>query len=319
MGSYVYSWLKLIVQAHSWSYLNVSTWCRQMTPLMSCQECSRAEDLHPSQDERSQGALRASQARKSGVWLLASWNVRTMLDVDRPIETARQGNVLDAVDERKVDQIVAELVKYRVDVAGLQEMKWFGSSVYRVAESVVIASGRPVPGAGAVNQRGEGVTIVLSGSAVEAWRSGGNRWRAWSSRIVSATLKVGSGSRDVLHVVTSYAPPFAASREEKDNFYSSMQEALTAIPSQECYVLLGDFNARVGSRMVDDDEWWDERSPHGLGILNEAGRELLSFLSVNEATVCNTVVTWLGSSTKPGADEALLSQLSVLASRSASL
>ena len=105
---------------------------------------------------------------------------------------------------------------------------------------------------------------------------------------MSVTLRVGRGSRDVLHVLSCYAPTFAASREEKDSFYSSLQEALTAIPSQECYVLLGDFNARAGSRMKDDDEWWDERGPHGLGVLNEAGHELLSFLSVNGATVCNT-------------------------------
>ena len=39
--------------------------------------------------------------------------------------------------------------------------------MYRVAGSVVIASGRPVPGAGAVNQRGEGIALVLSGPAAE--------------------------------------------------------------------------------------------------------------------------------------------------------
>ena len=53
------------------------------------------------------------------------------------------------------------------------------------------------------------------------------------------------------------------------------------------YVVLGDFNARVGSR-GEKDEWWYERGPNGIGELNEAGRELLSFLSTNEATVCNT-------------------------------
>ncbi len=73
---------------------------------------------------------------------------------------------------------------------------------------------------------------MFSGPALEAWRAGGNKWRAWSSRLVSATLKVGSGSRDVLHVLSCYAPTFAASREEKENFYSSLQEALTVIPSQ---------------------------------------------------------------------------------------
>ncbi len=31
-----------------------------------------------------------------------------------------------------------------------------------------------------------------------------------------------------------------------------------------------------------------ERGPHGYGGLSEAGKELLSFLSTNEATVCNT-------------------------------
>ena len=30
------------------------------------------------------------------------------------------------------------------------------------------------------------------------------------------------------------------------------------------------------------------RGPHGHGSLNEAGKELLSFLSINDATVCNT-------------------------------
>ena len=53
-------------------------------------------------------------------------------------------------------------------------------------------------------------------------------------------------------------------------------------------MMLGDFNARVGSRVSGDEEWWYERGPHGHGALNEAGRELLSFLSINGATVCNT-------------------------------
>ena len=144
--------------------------------------------------------------------------------------------------------------------------------MYRVAESVVIVSGRPVPGAGVVSQRGEGVAIVLSSTAEKAWRTGGSVWKAWSSRLVSAILKVGCGRRDVLHVVSCYAPTYGASREEKDSFYSSLQEVLSAIPSQECYVLLGHFNAQVGSRLGDEAEWYDEMGPHGLGVLNEAGR-----------------------------------------------
>ena len=105
--------------------------------------------------------------------------------------------------------------------------------------------------------------------------------------MVTATLQVGRGSRGHLHVLSCYAPTFAASRKDKNSFFNSLQDALSSIPSDKCFVMLGDFNARVGSRGADD-EWWYERGPHGYGELNEAGKELLSFLSTNEATVCNS-------------------------------
>ncbi len=39
---------------------------------------------------------------------------------------------------------MAGLEKWMVDMAGLHEMKWFGSGMFRVAESVAITSGRDV-------------------------------------------------------------------------------------------------------------------------------------------------------------------------------
>ena len=47
-----------------------------MAPFGSRQDCPPAEALHPSQGEPSLGAHRASQK-----WYVASWNVRTLLDV----------------------------------------------------------------------------------------------------------------------------------------------------------------------------------------------------------------------------------------------
>ena len=65
---------------------------------------------------------------------------------------------------------------------------------------------------------------------------------------------------------------------------------IATVPSRESYVILGDFNARVGSRVGGDDVWASERGPHGLGVANDAGMELLSFLSshTHQATICNT-------------------------------
>ena len=80
----------------------------------------------------------------------------------------------------------------------------------------------------------------------------------------------------------------SARRAEKDKFYNELQQALATIPSDQSYVILGDFNARVGSRGGNDDPWCNVRGPHGYGESNDAGRELLAFLETNVAFVCNT-------------------------------
>ncbi len=116
---------------------------------------------------------------------------------------------------------------------------------------------------------------MLAGPAVRAWKARGSSWKAWSLKFVTATLVTGWGSSGRLHVMPCYGPKFAAGREEKDEFFDSLQQALSMIPSEKNYVMLGDFNARVGSRV--DGEWRHVRGPHGYGELNEA-------------TVCNT---WL--------------------------
>ena len=105
---------------------------------------------------------------------------------------------------------------------------------------------------------------------------------------MSAVLRQGKHQMEVLHVLSCYAPTYASSRVDKDVFYNDLQQKILSIPPNDCYVILGDFNARVGSRTDGHGRWWYEQVPHGYGTLNEAGKELLSFFSVNEATVCNT-------------------------------
>ena len=119
-----------------------------MAPLGSRQDYSPAEALHPFQGESSLGAHRASQK-----WYVASWNVRTLLDVEGSIETARGFGDVSVVDERKVVQVLSELDRYGVVVVGLQETKWFGSKIYKVGKSVILSSGRDVPKEGGSRQR----------------------------------------------------------------------------------------------------------------------------------------------------------------------
>jgi len=145
-----------------------------------------------------------------------------------------------------------------------------------------------VPQPGENVQRGEGVALVLSGPAIAAWKTGSDQLRTWGSRIVRAKLSTGKRFSGQLHVLSCYAPTYAASREAKEEFYDNLQSALDEIPAEDMYVILGDFNARVGSRGADDDQWWKVRGPCGLGVVNEAGAELLNFLLLNGTTICNT-------------------------------
>ena len=101
-----------------------------------------------------------------------------------------------AFSEHYVDQVLSELDRYGVVVAGLQETKWFGSKIYKVGKSVILSSGRNVPKEEGSTQRGEGVAIAMSGPAVSAWKAGGSQWKAWSSRLVTATLETGNGRVD---------------------------------------------------------------------------------------------------------------------------
>ena len=247
--------------------------------------CQSTENLQHSRIN-TKSAQRAKL--KSSTWFLGSWNVRSLLDCEGPVETARQCSEASQFDDRRIDQVVNELERYRISVAALQETKWFNDAVYKVGESIVLAAGRPTPSAGESRQRGEGVAIVLGGPAVQAWKASGKQWKAWSSRLVTATLHTGKSRSDRIHILSCYAPTFLASRADKEKFMDDLQQVLDAIPPSECYVTMGDFNARVGSRLSEGDQWAGVRGPHGLGEANDAGRELLTFLATNEATVCNT-------------------------------
>lgn len=50
-------------------------------------------------------------------------------------------------------------------------------------------------------------------------------------------------------------------------------------PGEEYVLIRGDFDARVGSRSLNDGEWCAVRGPHVVGQLNASDVELLDFLS----------------------------------------
>ena len=69
------------------------------------QACSPAEALHPSQGRSSNCAHRTCN---TCVWFIASWNVRTLLDVEGSVETARQSCDVSVAWGSPVHEVVQE-------------------------------------------------------------------------------------------------------------------------------------------------------------------------------------------------------------------
>ena len=198
--------------------------------------------------------------------------MRSMVDTEGPVEVVSQRADSQRGEDRKVDQIVCELERYDIVVGALQETKWFGCDVYEVNGSVVLTAGRTTPAQGEPVQRGEGVALVLRGLGLDAWKKGGKQWKAWSSRCVPACLLMPGSRRRKLHVVSCYTLTRAASREDKEAFFQMLDSFISSVPSHESYVILGDFNARIGSRESADGQWGAVRGPHGYGVANDLER-----------------------------------------------
>ena len=183
-------------------------------------------------------------------------------------------------------------------MAGISETKWFGKAVYVVEGYTILHSGRPLPEESPM-VRNEGVGIVLDPALTVAWRDAGEVWKAVSSRIVCARLKLAQDVRRLLRkgkskpvfatIMSVYAPTFRATAEVKEEF-SDLQATIDGVDEHDVLLIVGDFNARVGGseRGRDVPAWDGVRGFHGVVKSNEAGVELLSFCALNELAIMNT-------------------------------
>ena len=113
-------------------------------------------------------------------------------------------------------------------------------------------------------------------------------------RIATIRLK---GPIKNLSVVQIYALDSAQSEEDCDQFYFQLQSVTDQIPKNDILIVLGDFNAIVGSCHAGRE---DVMGPHGHGRLNARGERLIDFCRENELYITNTAfkhrhrrkVTW---------------------------
>ena len=183
--------------------------------------------------------------------------MRTLVEAEGSIATSvvRPGSRGVAVD-RKATLMVQELKRFRMNITGISEPSGLGKQCIMWT---ILHSGRPIPTETQAAERGEGVGIVLDPHMTMAWRDAGETWRAVSSRVLTARLKIAGqdvsrsdrqssrSSPFFMTIISVYAPTHRSAQEKKDEFYADLQETIDSVHVDDVLLVVGDFNVRVGS------------------------------------------------------------------------
>ena len=86
------------------------------------------------------------------------------------------------------------------------------------------------------------------------------------------------------HSYPFYAPTSNAEEAEVEWFYEDLQDLLELTPKKDVLFIIGDWNAKVGSR-----ETPGVTGKFGLGMRNEAGQRLTEFCQENALVIANTL------------------------------
>ena len=177
-----------------------------------CLQHAAQRSLERKRKERVDGG--GGDRRKESGLHFAPWNVRTLVERQGPARVAAV-SAREPKEDNKFYLVVRELRRLGIEVAGLQESRWFGSESYTVDDALVLSSGRPNS---SVNfQRGEGVCLLVRSRGKLAFEAGGSQWTAVSSRVLVGCLKFDHRKSPAtwIHVVVCYFSTFRTPRDKK--------------------------------------------------------------------------------------------------------
>ena len=89
-----------------------------------------------------------------------------------------------------------------------------------------------------------------------------------------------------MNIVLIYAPTNEAQDEDKETFYSQLQDILDKLPRKDMTILMGDVNAKVG----DDNSGYEEvMGKHAEGIMNDNGERFANMCSLKNFVIGGSV------------------------------
>ena len=105
-----------------------------------------------------------------------------------------------------------------------------------------------------------------------------------SERMMSITLSTKRGPLTIFQV---YAPDSTYDDEVFYEFFDALEDNINKLPASHNFLILGDFNARVGENP--GDVWPNNSGRFGFGQINDRGSYLLQFCATHNLVITNTL------------------------------
>ncbi|KAK3507722.1 hypothetical protein QTP70_034827, partial [Hemibagrus guttatus] len=205
---------------------------------------------------RSRGGRRVRRQRekrkgKSVGLRIGTLNVGTM--------TGKGRELADVMERRKVD------------ILCVQESRWKGSKARSIGAGFKLFYY-------GVDSKRNGVGVVLK----EEFVRNVLEVKRVSDRVMSLKLEI---EGVMLNVVSGYAPQVGCELEEKERFWSELDEVMESIPTGERVVIGADFNGHVGEVNTGDEEVMGK---FGVKERNLEGQMVVDFAKRMDMAVVNT-------------------------------
>ncbi|KAK3511787.1 hypothetical protein QTP70_023192 [Hemibagrus guttatus] len=205
---------------------------------------------------RSRGGRRVRRQRekrkgKSVGLRIGTLNVGTM--------TGKGRELADMMERRKVD------------ILCVQETRWKGSKARSIRAGFKLFYY-------GVDSKRNGVGVVLK----EEFVRNVLEVKRVSDRVMSLKLEI---EGVMLNVVSGYAPQVGCGLEEKERFWSELDEVMESIPTGERVVIGADFNGHVGEGNTGDEEVMGK---FGVKERNLEGQMVVDFAKRMDMAVVNT-------------------------------
>lgn len=194
---------------------------------------------------------RISRWKKSKTLRIATWNITSLNTKDQ--------------------EVIEELSDRNIDICGLQETKKKGKGQQQYSNYILIYSGVPKD-----QRAAAGVGILIS----RKYKNNLESCHYISERIIHVKIAL---DQQKLNVLSIYSPEDGKPKQQTETFYEELQNTLDSIPNTEPIILLGDFNARIGSDVIHGvKQRFNEEQLNGNGEL------MINFCAYNELRINNT-------------------------------